>query len=379
MQRYGSALSEHPDATQAVGEIVGRILDLVGPAPDMAVVFVSEEHRESFGEITGAIRTMLSPQVLIGCTTASLMVDDLEVEDRAAISLWAGNTGPVAPVRIHVDRSEHGVSVGGFEEVVDAGDGTLVLLGDPFSMPTTGLLRRLAETVPDLVVVGGLAGAGHGAGANRFVLDDLVVSDGAVGALFPPGVIEPIVSQGCRPIGSPAIVTAAEGNLVVELAGTKALERLEAELGRLAEDEQEQAAQGLHLGLVLDESQATFGQGDFLIRNVVGADHERGAVAIGTTVEVGQTAQFHVRDAVTSDVDLDLALRAGPHQGAALVFSCNARGSALFGPTDHDARTIHEHLGGAVAGMFCTGEIGPVGGRNHVHGFTACIAVFGDS
>lgn len=377
-RRYGSALSEHPLSAPAVGEVVGRMLEIVGPEPDLAVVFVSVAHRGSFDEIVQAVRSMLAPGVLIGCTTESMLVDGLEVERRPAIGLWAGHTGPVAPVRIRADRSADGIAVGGFDDVMAAQEGTLLLLGDPFSMPTSGLLRRFNETVPDLVVVGGLAGGGNGPGANRLVLDDLVVGDGAVGALLPPGVVVPVVSQGCSPIGSPAIVTAAEDNLVLELAGVKALDRLEAELGELAADEQARAAQGLHLGLVLDESKATFGAGDFLIRNVVGADHARRALAIGTKVEVGQTAQFHVRDAATSDVDLDLSLRDGPERGAALVFSCNGRGSALFGPVDHDAQAVFEHLGGPVAGMFCAGEIGPVGGHNQVHGFTACIAVFPD-
>lgn len=376
--RFASAVSEHPLAAQAVGEVVGRVLELVGPEADLAVLFVSTDHRQDFDEIVGAVRSMLGPRLLMGCTTESMLVDGLEIEHRPAISLWAGNPGPAEPVRIRSDRRGDSVALGGFDDVMQRGEGTLVLLADPFSMPSAGLMKRFNETVPDLVVVGGMCDAGRGPGASQLVLDDLVVTDGAVGAWFPPGIVETVVSQGCRPIGSPAIITAADGDLVVELAGVQALTRLEAELGELAEDEQRQAAQGLHIGLVLDESKATFGQGDFLIRNVTGADHARGAVVIGTTVDVGQTAQFHVRDATTSDVDLDLALRDGPDRGSALVFSCTGRGSALFGPVDHDARAVFDHLGGPVAGMFCAGEIGPVGGRNHVHAFTACIAVFPD-
>ncbi len=378
-RRYGSALSEHPLSAQAVGEVVGQILDVVGTEPELAVVFVSTDHRGSFTEIVGAIRTMLAPGVLIGCTTTSMLVDGLEIEQRPAISLWAGNPGRVEPIRIGVDRTDDGVAVDGLDDLVEAGEGTLLLLGDPFSTPTSALLGRLGKAAPDLVVIGGLAGGGSGPGANRLVLDDLVVEDGAVGALLPPGIVEPVVSQGCRPIGAPAIVTAAEGNLILELAGVRALDRLEEELGLLAGEPREQAAQGLHIGLVVDESKATFGAGDFVIGNVVGADQERRGVAIGTPVEVGQTAQFHVRDALTSDVDLDLALRDGPERGASLVFSCNGRGSALFGPVDHDARTVFDHLGGPLTGMFCTGEVGPVGGDNRVLAFTAAIAVFADS
>lgn len=377
-RRHASAVSEHPLASHAVGEVAGRLLDTVGPAPDLAVVFVSGDHAGAFEDVVGAIRQTLEPGVLVGCTAQSVLADAIEIEDRAAVAVWAGRTGQASPVRLRTEQRDDGTAVSGFGELMTEGEGTLLLLADPFTTPTQGLIRRFGETIPDVVVIGGLASGARGPGGNRLVLDDLVVTDGAVGVLLPPGVVEPVVSQGCRPIGSPYIVTAADGNVVLELGGTPAIERLEEELRGIDPDEQALAAQGLHVGLVVDESKATFNAGDFLIRNLVGADRERGGLAIGAVAEVGQTLQFHVRDAATASTDLLTTLAEGPSSGSAIVFSCNGRGSSLFGPVDHDARTIHQHLGGPVAGMFCAGEIGPVGGRNHLHGFTTCLAVFAD-
>jgi small ligand-binding sensory domain FIST len=59
------------------------------------------------------------------------------------------------------------------------------------------------------------------------------------------------------------------------------------------------------------------------------------------------------------------------------VFTCNGRGTRLFGAPGHDAEAIDAVVrSGAVAGMFCAGEIGPVGGRSFVHGFTASVVLF---
>ena len=147
-------------------------------------------------------------------------------------------------------------------------------------------------------------------------------------------------------------------------------------IAALSPDDRQLAAQGLHCGIVLDESKLDYQRGDFVVRNVLGADRAAGAVAVGDVVELGATVQFQVRDATSADEDLRAMLEG--HQGdAALVFTCNGRGEALFGEPDHDAAVVTDLLGvDAVAGMFCAGEVGPVGGRNYLHGFTASVVVF---
>ena len=135
---------------------------------------------------------------------------------------------------------------------------------------------------------------------------------------------------------------------------------------------------GLHLGQVIDEHKAEFGRGDFLVRNLFGADQRTGALAVGDAVSVGQTLQFHIRDAGAADEDLR-ELLAGVDASAALLFTCNGRGQRLFGVPDHDAGLVETLLGQIpLAGAFCAGEIGPVGGRNFLHGFTASLLVFTD-
>jgi len=177
------------------------------------------------------------------------------------------------------------------------------------------------------------------------------------------------------------IVTGARGEVLVELAGRAALDRLDEIVAAAGPDDRRLLARGLHIGIAVDEHRATFGRGDFLVRPVLGAVPSVRGVALGERVEVGTTVQFHVRDAATADEDLREALAAATTPagaGGALVFTCNGRGRALFGEPHHDARLVRDAVGSdAVAGVFCAGEIGPVGPRSHLHGWTASLLVLG--
>jgi small ligand-binding sensory domain FIST len=193
------------------------------------------------------------------------------------------------------------------------------------------------------------------------------------------------VAQGCRPVGDPYTVTRAEANMIFELGGRPPLVRLRELAAALPGRDRELLARGVQLGLVIDEYQAEPRQGDFLIRGVAGADPDSGAITVGEAVEVGQTAQFHVRDADSADEDLRRTLErestalAGRRAAGALLFTCNGRGSRLFTEPNHDAGLVAKMLGEIpVAGFFCAGELGPVGGQNYLHAFTASIALFPD-
>jgi small ligand-binding sensory domain FIST len=231
--------------------------------------------------------------------------------------------------------------------------------------------------------IGGMASGSQSPGENRFVLNGAVYDSGAVAVeLEGPVKIRTVVSQGCRPIGRSLIVTKVDQNIIRELGRRPALEVFRAVFADLPDEDRARVQQGLHIGRVINEYQETFERGDFLVRNVMGAD-DAGGVAITDVVRVGQTVQFHVRDADTADEDLRSLLnrarqnRRGAGVAGALLFTCNGRGSRLFSTPDHDVSTIHAIEGKIpVAGFFAMGEIGPVGGQNFVHGFTASIALF---
>jgi small ligand-binding sensory domain FIST len=384
---FASALSEHPDPAEATGEVIGAVLEQLGTEPDVAAVFASPQHRDTFGDMAAAIGRMLRPGVLVGTTAVAVLGGSREVEDAPAIGLWAGRLAArPRPVRLQATRTASGIALQGLSaSTFEPGD-ALLLLADPFSLPVDAIIDALAEfEMPEasdtlsVPVMGGMASAANMPGGNRLVLDDEVTPSGGVGVILPGSLAtRTVVSQGCRPIGDPMIVTRAEGNLVLEIAGRPALDRLD-DLVRAADaEERSLLASGLQIGIAIDEHRATFERGDFLVRGVVGADRLQRALAVGDRVEVGTTVQFQVRDAVAADEDLREML-ADATGDAALVFTCNGRGQRLFGEPDHDARVVHDTLGSpALAGMFCAGEFGPIGGRSFVHGFTASVLVFRD-
>ncbi|MGH9236334.1 MAG: FIST signal transduction protein [Acidimicrobiales bacterium] len=379
---FASALSLHPTAAVATGEVVGQALEEVGPHPDLAVLFCSPHHLDVVADIAGTVRTLLEPGVLIGSTAVAVVGGAREIEDGPAVALWAARlAAPPRPVRVTAVRTASGTAVGGISAGTCGPGEVLVLLADPFSLPVDDVVDLLGRLDPPVPVVGGAASAARGPGGNRLVLDGEVVTDGGVGVVLPADVATTlVVSQGCRPVGDPMIVTRSQGSLLVELAGRPALDRLEEVVRDASPDDRAQLAQGLHLGIAVDEHRMTFERGDFLVRNVLGADPEVRALAVGDAVPVGTTVQFQVRDADAADEDLRALLAGAALDGpaaAALVFTCNGRGRNLFGEPDHDARAVDAVVAsGAVAGMFCAGEIGPVGTRSFVHGFTASVVLF---
>ena len=377
---FTAALSEHPVPATAGAEVAGEVLERLGPAPDLAVLFVTPPHAGALEDAAAALDDILRPGTLLGCAAVSVVGTGREVEREAAVSLWAGRFGPTLAVRLTAVRSIEGVAIDGWPLDPPFEPSTLVLLADPFSFPVDNLYAELAERHPGLRVVGGNASAAAGPGGNRLVLDRRVHTSGAVGVLLGPGVeIDTVVSQGCRPIGRPYIVTRAEQNYVYELAGSPALERLvQMSADAMSEADIDLIDNGLHLGQVIDEHKLDYERGDFLVRNVLGADQSDGAIVVDELVPVGATVQFHVRDAATADEDLRQLL-SGREAGGALVFTCNGRGVHLFGAPDHDAQVLDERLGAPAAGFFAAGEFGPVGGRNFLHSFTASIALFRDA
>lgn len=371
MVAFGAAISQHPDPAAAVGDVVGAVLEQVGHHPDTAVLFVTVEHFGALADIVESVRGLLDPGVMIGATAEAVIGGTLEAEEGPAISLWAGRLGAVEGVRLETISAAEGTAVVGMPDAAAHGPRTLLLLAEPKSFPSGSLLQAANRQYPDLQIVGGVASA---SGHNRVILNGSVHEGGAVGVLLPGGIGERVVvSQGCRPVGEPLIVTAAEANRIDELGSRPATERLSEAVEGASEEDRALLSRGLHIGLVVDEHASQFGRGDFLIRGVLGADHDAGSIRVGAPAPVGSTVQFQVRDAGAADEDLREML-AVTDADAALLFTCSGRGSRLFGEVDHDATLVTAAVNnGPVAGMFCAGEFGPVRGENHIHGFTASM------
>jgi len=383
---FASALSNLPSLADAVAESTAQIqAQLRGVAPDLTCVFVSHHHAAQFQELPDLLNSALPSRVRIGCTGESIVGRQRECEDQPALSVWAATMpdDALCPFHLTFEETPDGILCSGPETLSDSTNPTRVALalGDPYSTSPRSLLDRIHEELPGVPVVGGMA-SGGGPGENRLFLQDQVLDSGAVGVVVAgPTRVQTVVSQGCRPIGTPFVITRAERNVIHELGGVSPLERLQTLYPDLPPRDQKLVESGVHLGVVMNEYQDHFARGDFLIVNVHGVDRSTGALALGGLVRVGQTVQFHIRDAETADEDLRHLLEGharsdGGLQGG-LLFTCNGRGTRMFPTPHHDATVIEEALGPLpLAGFFAQGELGPVGGKNYIHGFTASLAVF---
>jgi small ligand-binding sensory domain FIST len=382
--RIGSGLSTHPDARAGALEAAATARRALGDdAADLVVVFASGAHLAAPEATLEAVQDVLDPDALVGCGAGGVLAEGREVEGGTAVAVWAGALGEGVASTFHaeVEELDDGLALTGFPDLEGAAG--VILLPDASSFPTDVLLRELGGRAPGVPVLGGLASARTLDGSSALFEGDELHERGAVGVRLDGVELLPCVSQGAAPLGPEMTITAAEGNVVQELAGRPALARIRDAIEDLSERERGLIGGGLLLGIVLDGDKPEYEQGDFLVRGLLGADPESGTVAVGAAVRPGQVVRLHARDAASADRDLrdalDLRVRAlgGERPAGALLFSCNGRGRGMFGVPDHDAEALERELRGApAAGFFAAGEIGPVGGESFLHGFTATVAIF---
>jgi small ligand-binding sensory domain FIST len=367
----------------AFAEAAGRAqLGLGGAPADLVAVFAGSDNLVAVEDGLAAVEARLGSRALIGCGAQGVLGAGRELE-RGGVVVWAASLGGGEAESFHLEAmagDEDGIVIAGMPDL-DGAD-AMLMLADPYTFPIEPLLAQLGQDFPGLPVIGGLASGRSGHEGSVLLHDDAVEAGGAVGAVLRGVDVRPCVSQGARPIGPEMVITAADGNVVHELASRPALLRLREAIGELDSEERLLAAHGLLLGIVIDENQPEYERGDFLVRGLVDVDEGTGSVTVGDRVRVGQTARLQVRDGASADHDLRAVLSRqvrelrGPPAGA-LVFTCNGRGVGMFGAPDHDATALEEAFGDVpAAGFFCAGEIGPVGSRNFLHGFTATMAVF---
>jgi small ligand-binding sensory domain FIST len=388
---FSAALSTSAPTSKALDEVCHEALAALGGSPDLALVFYSPHHLRSAGQLMEVLPDRLKARGLIGCSAVAVVGNDREIEEQPAMSLWLArwnNQVKIETFHLTLEQTSDGYSLLGWPDGIadaDPSQSTLLLLGDPFTFPTDTFLEEINGTHGGIRVMGGMASAAQGPGQNRLLRDQQIAKEGGVGVLIQgPNRIRTIVSQGCRPIGRPLVITKAQENIIVELSGRPPLFHLQQLWQELKPEEQKLFQEGLHVGRVINEYQEKFERGDFLVRNVLGVDQDTGALAITDLIRVGQTVEFHVRDKATADEDLHALLqmdRAANEKkaGGGLLFTCNGRGNRLFGEPHHDARTIQQEAGPLpLAGFFAAGELGPVGGKNFIHGFTASLMLFED-
>jgi small ligand-binding sensory domain FIST len=405
VMRWTASHSSLPDAS-AAAEAATAVQAELGPGPvDLVVAFFSATLVAAAPAISQALKRRLEPGCLIATSARGVISSTRELESGPALTVIAAR---LPGVRVHPFILTNELWAAAAEDPLEfaraaphvARAELVVLLGDPFSLEVDVVLAAFNRHAPGTRVVGGMASAGVRPGANALVLNDWVAPQGGVAVALEGNLrADVILSQGCKPVGPPLRVTRAHGNVLFELDGQPALERAEQVLQALGEQERAHLKNGLYVGRPVREGSE--GRGDYLIRNLLGADRDRGLIAIGDQANENERIRLHVRDAETAREDLELLLTPQAFDrraAAALIFACNGRGRGLYGVPDADIGMLQSALGSSepgsfpagappsprpgstggpvpVAGMFCTGEIGPVANRNFLHGHTASIAI----
>lgn len=392
---FRDTLSKAESTEEALDELVSAAESFVaeiGRKPDIAVVFVTSHHREGYADVARRLQEASGAAHLIGCTAESVIGGGREIERSPAISLWLASMPDATIESFHTFHETSDAAIGFtglpgglFDEDGNAvaEPGLMILLGDPFTFPVDEMLRTANDAHPGLIMSGGMASAAMAPGQNALFLGGEVRDEGAVGLLISGGVrFDTIVSQGCRPIGTHYVVTDSHDNLIAELGGKPTKDRMQELFATLTEEDRELFQHGPQIGVVINETREDFRRGDFLIRGVLGWDSSE-SLAVGDFVRRGQTIQFHVRDAVTASEDLEVLLDdpaiASHAPTGGLIFSCNGRGTRLFSAADHDVSTVRDKIGDIpLSGFFAGGEVGPIGGKNFLHGFTASVVLFSE-
>jgi small ligand-binding sensory domain FIST len=355
----------------------------LGGAPSLALAFVSPGYTDHLAEFQEIVAVHGHAAVFCGCTGSGLIGTAREAEMTEGFSLLFLQL-PAAKIRaVPVAQAEVETADGDTfwrEKAGQSSATTWLALANPFRFDADTWLREWNSAFRGAPVLGGLASGPQGD-------EDVTVFGPTIGdtsdalAIALEGVrIETVVSQGCRPIGEALPVTRAEEHLLFELGSRPAYQVLEQAFNTLAEADKQRARGNLFAGLVVNEYKEQFARGDFLVRNILGADPATGAVVVGAHPRTGQTLQYQLRDAASADEELKALLSplAARQEKpvASLLFCCNGRGKNLFGSPDHDAKAVANALGAVPsAGFFCNGEIGPVSGSNFLHGYTASIGL----
>jgi len=354
--------------------------------PDLAIVFASSAYGQAIESLPQVLRSLLGDALLFGCNASGLIGGGIEEEQEPGIAILCGRMPDASVSTLHLEQATLPPLMASREhwwrllDIAPEAAASFVLLADPATIDAETCARGLDRAYPGATVIGGLSSGSQAPGAARLLANEGLHRSGALLlALTGNVVIDPVLAQGCKPIGDPLFVTACDGNLISELDGRRPRDLLTALFAELDESDRAGFGDSLCIGLALPGPRQSIGAGDFLVRNVLGLDPDSGALWVGARLAKNAVVQFHLRDGRAASQELEArlgeSLVAQPPPMAALLFACAGRGRTLFGVTGHDSGTLRRRIDIPVAGMFSAGEIAPVQGATFLHGFSSAFGL----
>jgi len=390
-----SSIQQHDSIAMALGNAIQEAREQLDGEPQLLVAFVSRtEGADRASALLENIRRSCPSASVFGGVADNLIGQGREIENRLSASVLMIRGLSERPRTFHMEcePTPDGWSVFGIDDDVHRSAnacGGLLAIGCPKTFSAEMLYDSLEDMAPDsgshpLVFGGNLSHSPWSEPATLF-LNDRTYHHGGIALVMPPEVRwSTVVSQGCRPIGQPMVITEMEGNAILALGGKPALDQLRHTFQQLPTHEQTMAMRLLLIGQAISEYSQSFSHGEFLIRNITSIDQETKSISVAGRFQVGQTVRFHLRDSDAADADLKqlmaLAVKSEIVPQAGLLFSCNGRGQNMFEAANHDAAIVDHYFPKLpIAGFFAAGEFGPVNRLNLVHGFTAVTAFLSEA
>ena len=381
-----SQLIEGPFRAETVRECAERLRSQVGGRASVAFAFVTEDYLQDLEEFSDLVRLHGHVPRLFGCTAAGLVGSGTETEGTSGASLLFLNLpdGQAHLIELESQDGEGQTSVAAWHRRAQVPTDAIrawILLANPLAIKIEPWLRSWNLAWPGITSIGGLASSRLGTQGIEVFADGRITPGGGLAvALTGSFRVRSAVSQGCHPIGEPLTITRAQEHVVLQVGGLTPFDALNEIITAMSEEERERAKGNIFAGLAISEYRDEWTTGDFLVRNIVAADPHSGALVVGAWPRVGQTLQYQMRDKVTAENDYRRVLEVLQPYGtpqASLMFTCTGRGRRFFGENGHDTRMLAQILGShPCAGFFCNGEIGPVGGEIHAHGYSTTLALF---
>ena len=360
--------------------------DTAARQPDLVFAFVSAAYDAAIEKLPQLLQPLFGNTLLFGSSAGGLIGGGSEAEEEPGLALLCGHLPDASFTTLQIEQATLpplSASRENWWRLLDLepeSEASFVLLADPGTIDAEACARGIDRAFPGSAVIGGLASGVQEPGAARLLASgEIHRTGGVLLALSGNVVIDPVVAQGCRPIGDPLFVTACEGNLIHELDGRRPRDLLTAMFATLDAADRARFGDALCIGLALPGPRQVIGAGDFLMRNVLGLDPDSGALWIGSRIAANAVVQFHLRDGHSASQELEarlataLAGRLPPV--AALLFACAGRGRSMFGVTGHDSGTLRRMIDIPVAGMFSAGEIAPIQGATFLHGYSSAFGL----
>jgi small ligand-binding sensory domain FIST len=405
--RFRYAHAAHPDGGTAVELCLDQLAaqaadDSTQRGANLGFIYLTEGLLGQAAMILALLKMRTGVSNWVGASASAVCATGIEYVDEPALAILLGRFEPGS---FNVfSGAQRPPARGTRTDRASSAACTALVHADPQAPGLPGLIEDMAHKLDSGSLFGGLA-SGR---APPVTIADRVLRGGLSGVVFASDV--PLVSrvtQGCHPLpGSRRRkITGGEENLITTLDDERALDALLQDTGideKVAALESNQRARealaqlkvlgrrGLLFVGIEPEHASSIERGrrdDYLVRPVVAIDPSRGAVAVGTPIEPGQTMRFCARDETAARKDLtricaeirdhlheqsELQHRTVAAKGA-IYASCTGRGTHLFGEQHEELRVIAQQLGDVpLVGFYAGGEIS---GRS-LYAFAGVLTVF---